>query len=283
MKTRVIAWWSGGIASAYACYLALDIYKNVVIVFQDTKNEDPDTYRFLMDCEKLYGQEVECISRIGTDYDHIADVWYKYLSLNVASGAICSSELKRELRQKYQNAEIDHAQIFGFDNTEKGRYLNMRSNYPEINCVSPLLENDLSKEDCIRFFRENNIEIPNAYKLGYRNNNCLMTGCVQGGIGYWKKYQKDFPDRFDKMAEREHNLTNLKGEPVTILKDQSNAAKASGIFWVFLKPHPGYPHIKNLAMMKGRHPESLVECNGFCGTRDSKSKAFELLTSEQTK
>ena len=58
MKNRVIAWWSGGIASAVACKWALSAFKNVSIVFIDTKNEHPDTYRFLKDCEKIYCQEI---------------------------------------------------------------------------------------------------------------------------------------------------------------------------------------------------------------------------------
>lgn len=268
MKNRVIAWWSGGIASAYACYLSLKIFKNVDIVFQDTMNEDPDTYRFLRDCEELYGQRIRRISRIGKDYQHISDIWEKYLSLNTATGAICSTELKREVRESYQDLKSDFGQVFGFDSSERNRHFNMKRNYPEINCVSLLFENKISKEACITFFNEKRIEIPQAYKLGYKNNNCLLTGCVRAGIGYWKKYQKDFPDRFDKMAEREHRYTDLKGQPVTILKDQSKKAKESGDVLVFLKPHPSYPNLKDLSMMKGRHPESLVECNGFCGTKD---------------
>lgn len=38
MKTRVIAWWSGGIASAYACWWATKVFKDLQIVFIDTKN-----------------------------------------------------------------------------------------------------------------------------------------------------------------------------------------------------------------------------------------------------
>ena len=48
-----------------------------------------------------------------------------------------------------------------------------------------------------------------------------------------------------------------------MLKDQS---KEGGL--VFLKPHPDYPTIKDISMMKGREPEPLFECNGFCGTND---------------
>jgi hypothetical protein len=270
MKTRVVAWWSGGVASALACYIALQVYKNVVIVFQDTMNEDPDTYRFLFDCEDLYSQPIERISRIGKDFKHIEDVWLKYLSLNTAHGAICSTVLKREVREAYQNLDTDHAQIFGYDSSEWNRHFQMRQNYPEINCVSLLIENKIGKLECVKFFQDRGIEIPEAYKLGYRNNNCLETGCVRAGIGYWQKYQIDFPDRFDRMAAREHLYTDLKGEPVTILKDQSKK-NGAGFKPVFLKPHPKYPLVKDLSMMKGRRVEALVECNGFCGTKLIKS------------
>lgn len=262
MKTRAVAWFSGGVSSAYACWLALQVYKNVVIVFIDTKNEDPDTYRFLIDCEKLYGQPIEILTRIGKDYGQISDVWDKYLSLNTAHGAICSTELKREVREAFQDLVTDHAQIFGFDADEQKRHFNMRRNYPEINVVSLLFENKIDKKQALKFFKDKDIEIPLAYRLGFRNNNCLQTGCVRGGIGYWQKYQKQFPDRFDKMADREHRYTDQKGEPVTILKDRTNGKNAR----LFLKPHPKYPEIKDISMMKGRRVESLIECHGFCGT-----------------
>jgi len=74
------------------------------------------------------------------------------------------------------------------------------------------------------------------------------------------KIERDLPQVFDAMAAREHRYTDMKGEPVTICKDQS---KGGGL--VFLKPHPNYPHVKDISMMKGRLPEPLMECNGFCG------------------
>jgi hypothetical protein len=61
--------------------------------------------------------------------------------------------------------------------------------------------------------REYNIEIPAMYKLGYRNNNCI--GCFKGGLGYWNKIKKDFPDIFKQTAE----LERMKG--YTILKKNS--------------------------------------------------------------
>lgn len=42
------------------------------------------------------------------------------------------------------------------------------------------------------------------YDLGYNNNNCV--GCVKGGMGYWNKIRKDFPDVFNKMSALEREL-----------------------------------------------------------------------------
>jgi hypothetical protein len=70
------------------------------------------------------------------------------------------------------------------------------------------------------------------------------------------------------MADMEHLLTFMKGQPVTMLKDQSKAAKESGNVLVFLRKHPDYPELKCLDDMKPQKVEPLFECNGFCGTND---------------
>lgn len=161
------------------------------------------------------------------------------------------------------------SQGFGFDLKEARRALSMGLNYPNVNAVYPLLYYGLLKKDCAKIILDAGIELPRMYQLGFQNNNCFKTGCVQGGIGYWQLMRELFPEKFYAMAKREHELTNLKGEPVTICKDQSNEAKKKGGYVpVFLMPHPDYPHIKDISMMQGRKPEPLVECNGFCGLND---------------
>lgn len=268
---RIIGWWSGGVTSAVACKLAIDLFgiDRVELIMIDTKNEDEDTYRFFMDCQKWYGKQIDIISTIPKKYDNIQDVWEENLSLNVAHGAICSSELKRQVRIDWQRKNTFTHQVFGFDASEINRAKNIKKNYPASKPIFPLLMYALSKKECIKIIEDAGIEIPRMYHYGFHNNNCFQTGCVQGGIGYWQKMRDEFPDKFNKMAEMEHKLTDLKGEPVTCCKDQSNEAKLSGIYKVFLKPHPDYPKYKDLSMMKGRKVESLVECNGFCGTQAS--------------
>lgn len=273
----VICWWSGGVTSAVATKLALDIYsKNKChIIFIDTKNEDDDTYRFKKNCEKWYGKKIEIITGIfndenedmfGVGYESIQDVWLRNKTLNVANGAVCSSRLKKYVREGWQQKNKFSHQVFGFqfDSKEFKRALSMTANHPEMNPIYPLLLHGIDKQDCFKILEDNNIEIPNSYKLGFNNNNCFKTGCIQGGIGYWQKIKKEFPDKFNKMAEIEHQITNSKGKPVTILRDQSTKPYSL----VFLKKHIDYPKIKCIDDMKGRPVLPLLECNGFCGTND---------------
>lgn len=262
MRDRVIAWWSGGITSAYACLLALWIYDNVEVVFIDTKNESEDTERFLRDCEALYKQEIIRLSN--PKYRSIFEVWRKYKALNNAHGAICSTELKREMREWYQSPSTDYCQVFGFDTAEPNRLKNMRRNYPEINAKSPLLMAGISKERAIDVFLDLRIQPPKMYE-DFENNNCDGTGCVRGGIGYWQKRKIKRPESFEVMANLEHELTESKGEPVTMLRDQTKARKGEPIF---LKPNPNYPQYQDLSMKKGIAPEPLLECHGFCATKD---------------
>jgi 3'-phosphoadenosine 5'-phosphosulfate sulfotransferase (PAPS reductase)/FAD synthetase len=275
----VICWWSGGITSAVACKLAINIYgkENCRVIMIDTHNEHDDTYRFKDDCSKWYGIEIESISRIGDRYENITDVWKRFKTLNNASGAICSSELKRETREKWERDNEFSHQVFGFEfeTKEFKRALSLKLNHSHTNPLFPLIMYGLNKSDCIDYIIKAGIEPPEAYKMGFQNNNCLKTGCVQGGIGYWKKMQEEQPHLFDKMAAMEHELTELKGQQVTMLKDQSNEAKKKskdlndkGVVRVFLKSHPDYPDNKCIDDMKGRPVEPLMECNGFCGVND---------------
>ena len=264
---RIIAWWSGGIASAVACKLALNEYSekfNVEIVFIDTKNEHDDTYRFLKDCESAYGQQIKTI--YSDKWDSVEQVWRTRKSLNISMGATCSAEIKKRTRVQYQDKENDFAQIFGFDDskTEQKRARNMLKNYPEINPLFPLIDQKYSKQDCIAEIGRWGVTIPETYLNGFQNNNCFKTGCVQGGIGYWQKIQREYPDKFSYMANIEREISADKGEPVTICKDQAGGKKEL----LFLEPNPQFPEIGHIGLKKGREPESLMECNGFCSTDD---------------
>jgi hypothetical protein len=96
--------------------------------------------------------------------------------------------------------------------------------------------------------------------------------------------KRDIPENYWNMAKMEHTLTDLKGHQVTMLKDQSNEAKAKlkvnkkdRSVLVFLEPHPDYPENKTIADFPPMKVEPLIDCNGYCGTRelDPKIKEFQ--------
>lgn len=276
----IVCWWSGGITSAVACKLAVNIYgkDRCRVIFIDTFNEHQDTYRFKNDCSAWYGIEIETITEIGDKYQSIEDVWRKHNTLNTANGAKCSSMLKARARSRWQkNNDYDH-QVFGFefDTREFKRATSLALNYPDTKPIYPLLMYGMNKQDCIDYINREGIRVPMAYSLGFLNNNCLKTGCIQGGIGYWQKMHEDMPDLYDKMASLEHELTNAKGEPVSMLKDQCKEsielAKKLGYkrkyMPLFLKKHPEYPEVATVLEKNARPVKPLNDCNGFCGVND---------------
>lgn len=278
---KIICWFSGGVTSAVACKIAINIYgkENCRVIMIDTHNESDDTYRFKKDCEIWYEVEIETISAIPDKYSSIQDVWLRYKTLNSATGAICSTDLKRLVRERWQKENEFSYQVFGFefDKKEFNRALSMKINYGNVvNPIFPLLLFGYDKQDCFDIITKNGIEVPEMYKLGFGNNNCFKTGCIQGGIGYWKKIQREFPDKFQKMAEIEHYLTELAGHQVTMLKDQSIEGKGKKELdkrgnLVFLIKHPDYGN-KCLDDMKDRDVEPIFECNGLCGINDLNNK-----------
>lgn len=213
MNRRVVVWFSCGAASAVAGKIAQDKYNDdVIFVCCVVPNEHPDNERFLKDCEKWYGKEI--VRLTNPNFKDAWEVWEKYKYLVNPYGAACTIELKKRLRNKFQR--MSDLQVFGFTKEENERAKRFVRQNPEADIYTPLIENGLTKQDCLDTISKAGIEIPAMYKLGYNNNNCI--GCVKGGAGYWNKIRKDFPEVFDRMAKLERKLNSkilkLKGERI---------------------------------------------------------------------
>jgi 3'-phosphoadenosine 5'-phosphosulfate sulfotransferase (PAPS reductase)/FAD synthetase len=198
---RTLIWFSAGAASAVAAKLVLaENPEDVVIAYTDTGAEHQDNQRFLSDCEKWFNHPI--IKLKSEKYLDTWDVWEKTRFLVSPQGARCTTELKKKLRQDFQ--QLDDIQVFGYTAEEKHRAERFREQNPEVNLRSPLIEHGLSKEDCLAMIDRANIKLPAMYLLGYKNNNCI--GCPKGGMGYWNKIRVDFPEVFKKMSELEEKL-----------------------------------------------------------------------------
>ena len=200
--SRVLCWFSCGDASAVAAKLAIDKYgdKCEVLYCDTLAYEHPDNRRFMKDCAFLFGKSVKILK--SDKYSDIYDVFERTKFLRSRQGARCTTELKKNVRKKYQN--IDDLHIFGFTSEESHRVERFYKENPDVKAEFPLIENGITKSQCHKIIRDFGIELPAMYKLGYHNNNCI--GCVKGKKGYWNKIRVDFPESFERMAKLERVL-----------------------------------------------------------------------------
>jgi 3'-phosphoadenosine 5'-phosphosulfate sulfotransferase (PAPS reductase)/FAD synthetase len=214
----IIAWWSAGVTSAVATKLAVDKYgvDNVRIIYFKIDSAHSDNDRFLKECEKWYGKDIEVIQgKYKDQFDVIEQTKY----VNGPQGARCTLELKKKLRFAVEkDSDNIDGQIFGFECSPKevNRAIRFKEQYPYAKPLFPLIDAKMTKSETAYFLRQANIELPKMYALGYPNNNCV--GCVKGGQGYWNKIRVDFPSSFERMAKLEKKVgrsclkTSVKGE-----------------------------------------------------------------------
>lgn len=199
----IIGWFSCGVTSAVACKIALSMYQDVELYYIDTGSQDPDSLRFLKECEKWYGQTIHLLH--SAQYADHFDVIEKKRFVNGPTGAACTYELKKKVRYDLQDSlgEWD-GQVWGFDSGEEKRAQRFAEQNPVTKPLFPLIEKGITKENAAYMLEHAGIGMPLMYRLGYRNNNCI--GCVKGGMGYWNKIRVDYPSQFNRMAVLERKI-----------------------------------------------------------------------------
>lgn len=195
-----VAWFSAGVSSFIASYIA----KPDRIIYISVANQHPDSLRFISDCERVLGQPIEIIGSMRYG-QRIENVILKERYVNGPAGAKCTMELKKRVRQEWErkNAVPGMTYVWGYDRDERKR-ADRISAASEFGCEFPLIERDLTKEDCHALCERLGVRRPEMYDLGYPNNNCV--GCVKGGMGYWNRIRRDFPEVFDRMAKLEREI-----------------------------------------------------------------------------
>lgn len=257
---EVVAWFSGGVASAVACKMALDQFGDkCVIATIRLESEDEDNWRFLADCEnKLFGRRV--IQLQHSEFKSPIEVFRsRHLFQMQGVGAPCTMILKKSVRQAFEQDYQLYKQVFGYDLDEIKRAERFLEYQPEIELVCPLIEQQISKQRCFDIIKQAGIVPPQTY-ASFNNANCLKSGCVKAGMGYWNKFREVYPDRFEEMAALEEELHDyyrakgLKSRP-TILRDTK---------------------LRDLDPSRGRHKaiynEGEINCDFTC--------AFELASDE---
>jgi 3'-phosphoadenosine 5'-phosphosulfate sulfotransferase (PAPS reductase)/FAD synthetase len=195
----LVSWFSAGVSSFIATYLERDKIDNTPYIHID--NQHSDTLRFVKDCEKYLGKEVEILQ---SPYKSVDNVIKAFSFINSRFGAKCTEILKKRVRKEWEEGKKDLTYIWGYDCSEKHRAERIMEAMPEQEHKFPLIERNLTKEDCHGMLAKLGIKRPAMYDMGYRNNNCI--GCVKGGMGYWNKIRIDFPDVFNDRAKMERKI-----------------------------------------------------------------------------
>ena len=208
MKEKLkVCWLSAGVSSFVAGYLSEGVDKYIYI---DIENQHPDSMRFVRDCEAALKRPVEILR---SPYRTVENVIKQFQYINGAYGAKCTQILKKRVRKEWEDRHKDYdiTYVWGFDIDEKSRAERLNESMVEINQEYPLIDRCLTKQDAHAILSRLGIKRPVMYDIGYQNNNCI--GCVKGGMGYWNKIRKDFPDVFESRAklEREIGHSCIKG------------------------------------------------------------------------
>lgn len=202
-KQMKVCWISAGVSSFIAGYLAENVDKFIYI---DVADQHEDSMRFVKDCERVCGKEIEVIS--SSEYKNVDEAIRSYGMIKnpYSQYAPCTNMLKKVVRQKWEreHAEYEFTYVWGYDCNEKHRADRLEETMPEYNHEFPLIEKYLTKADVHAMAERLGIKRPYMYELGYKNNNCI--GCVKGGMGYWNKIRKDFPKVFESRAKLERDI-----------------------------------------------------------------------------
>jgi hypothetical protein len=228
--------FSCGAASAVSLILALRQSNDVDAVYADTGGEHPDNMRFLRDMEKHTGINITIVKG---KFDSPLDVWRKKRFMAGRDGASCTTELKRIPLMPFWTLDREH--IMGFDVGEGDRLERIQEREKPIKIRSLLIEKSLSKKDCFAILDDAGIALPEMYKLGFRNANCI--GCPKGGKGYWNHVRKVFPERFAEVAQLQREI---------------------GVGAAFWEGEDERLMLDELSPRAGRHESFDMSCDMFC-------------------
>lgn len=212
---RVVVGFSGGVTSAWCAGWALRTYPKdeVVLLFHDTMEEHPDTYRFL--CQMAAKLDVKITEY--SDGRSVTEVFRDEGFLGNNQNAMCSRILKAEQGAKHLHAlkmqgVAEVIKVFGYSRNESDRVQRM-AGYGIRDSFTPrfpLIEGNVTKQEAADWCRSQGVAPSEMYRWS-DHANCI--GCVKGGRAYWLKVHEKHPDVFEQRAqlEEEFGHTIIRG------------------------------------------------------------------------
>jgi hypothetical protein len=205
---RIVVGFSGGVTSAWCAGWALRTYpcSEVVLLWHDTKEEHPDTYRFLR--EMAAALDMPITER--SDGRSVTQLFRDEGYLGNNQNAMCSRILKQEpgkrfIRELLDGGATEIVKVIGFSAKEPRRVANeagkgLNQGYrPRF----PMIETGTTKQQATDWVLSMGVK-PSAMYCWAEHANCV--GCVKGGMAYWLAVAKHAPDVYAQRVALEEEF-----------------------------------------------------------------------------
>lgn len=220
-----IVMFSGGIGSWAAAKRVAEQYgtEELTLLFTDTRSEDEDLYRFISEAAVNVGAPLVTIA----DGRSVWDLFFAERMMGNSRADLCSRILKRELADHWlaERFTPDDCTVYvGIDWTEEHRIKRLAERKKPWHYEAPLCSAPyLSKLDMLRMLREQKIEPPRLYGLGFAHNNCGGF-CVKAGFGHFANLLRTMPERYAYHEAKEQEFRAMVGRTdISILKRQTSS------------------------------------------------------------
>lgn len=203
--------------------------EEVVLLFHDTKEEHPDTYRFIRDMAAALGMPITERS----DGRSVSEVFEDEGFLGNNQNAMCSRILKVEQCDRYfeelrAQGVTEIVKVLGFSarETERVQRAHARALKYGYGLRLPIIEERVTKQATADWCHAMGVR-PSAMYEHFEHANCV--GCVKGGLAYWMAVREHAPKVFAHRVRQEadfgHGILRGGGREHYLLKDLPAAPK----------------------------------------------------------
>jgi hypothetical protein len=214
VRRKIVVGFSGGVTSAWCAGWALRQYlrEEIVLLWHDTKEEDPDTVRFVHEMAAALGLPVTEWS----DGRSVTQVFRDEGFLGNNQNAMCSRILKQIPSALFIESAIacgyEVVKIVGMSAKEPRRVERQvaLADSGGFQVRFPMIETATTKQQAVEWVESMGVR-PSAMYCWAEHANCV--GCVKGGMAYWKAVEQHAPQVYaQRMAlEEEFGHGILRG------------------------------------------------------------------------
>jgi hypothetical protein len=202
-ESLLVVLLSGGKGSFASAFLLKYLgYENVLLYFNDTKSEDPDSYRFIAETrDKLAWPLVS-----DSDGRDIFQVFKDRRFMGNSRIDPCSEVLKRNrsaaFRKRFKPNDVRF--FIGVGVWEKDRLDRAAPFWEPYRISSVLVDEEIYDEQKLiaEITARENIALPSMYGHGFTHNNCGGF-CVKAGLAHYAQLYKTCPERYLAFERRE--------------------------------------------------------------------------------